>query len=99
MSGCDEMVRDLCRLGGGSYSRETEQGVAGWFGIRNMGVSVRDSNNTPSASKILAKNGLPRTKLKSYRISRVKILIIHKNYCSFNGVETKNLNFSNFNHL
>ena len=31
-------TRDFCRLGRRSYSREAEQGVAGWFGIRNMGV-------------------------------------------------------------
>src|SRR6218665_3363255 len=34
-------TRNFWRLGGGRYSREAVQGVAGWFGIRNMGVSGR----------------------------------------------------------
>src|SRR6218665_1202412 len=34
-------TRNFWRLGGGSYSREAVQGVAGGFGIRNVGVSGR----------------------------------------------------------
>ena len=33
---------NLCRLGGGSYLREAEEGVTEWFGVRNKGVSGRD---------------------------------------------------------
>src|SRR6218665_2427238 len=33
-----DATRNFWRLGGGSYSREAVQGVAGWFGIRNVGV-------------------------------------------------------------
>ena len=37
-------TRDLGTLGGGSYSKEAEEGVTGWFGIRNMGASARDKH-------------------------------------------------------